>query len=388
MKIEDHKFIIFGTYAANTLGQIRSLGEKGIFPIAVLLHKNSFRIDKSKYLSKVYNVSNINEGLNLILEEYGNENNKPFLYTDRDDIMGLLDRRYNELKDHFYFWNAGEEGRLNIYLNKNEQLRLATECGFNIPRTEVVKVGCLPKKLHYPIFTKAVDSLNPWWKGFAYICQNEEDLKKVYAKIKDVPEIMLQEYIDKKNEVPYEGISIKGGKEVKMLIQSVNYRFTKDSYGIYRHLEPFNDNDLEKKIKRFIQAINYSGVFEIEFIIDKNDNPFFLETNFRITQYNSAYTMFGVNFPYMYAKSYLKNELSLEDVRFSNKRPFNVMSEFEDFRISCLYGNLSLVQWLKDVRKTQCFQYYDKLDKAPFYYTLLAKLLDCFKVRGTLQLKP
>ena len=134
MRIDEHKFIIFGTYAANTLGQIRSLGEKGIFPIAVLVHKNSFRIDKSKYLSKVYNVCDINEGLDLIIKIFGNEILKPFLYTDRDDIMGLLDRKFNELKDKFYFWNAGEEGRLNIYLNKNEQLRLAAECGFNIPK--------------------------------------------------------------------------------------------------------------------------------------------------------------------------------------------------------------------------------------------------------------
>lgn len=375
----NHKFIIFGTYAANTLGQIRSLGQKGICPIAVLVNKNSFRIDKSKYLSKVYNVSDINEGLNLIIKEYGNEIFKPFLYTDRDDIMGLLNNNYNNLIEHFIFWNAGKEGQLNKYLNKIEQLHLAIECGFNIPKTEVVKIGDLPKTLQYPIFTKAVDSLNPWWKGFAYICKNEEDLKKVYTKLKDVPEIMLQEYIDKKNEVPYEGISIKGGKEVKMLIKSINYRFTKDSYGIYRHLEPFNDNDLEMKIQRFIQAINYSGVFEIEFIIDKQGIPFFLETNFRITQYNSAYTMFGVNFPYLYAKSILNNKLAIEDIHFSEKRPFNAMSEFEDFRISCINGNLSMVQWLKDVHKTRSFQYYDRLDKAPFYYTLWAKLLDCFR---------
>lgn len=379
MKIENHKFIIFGTYAANTLGQIRSLGEKGIFPIAVLLYKNSYRIDKSKYLAKVYNVSTINEGLNLIIEEYGNETYKPFLYTDRDDIMGLLDRRFNELKDHFYCWNAGKEGQLNKYLNKYEQLRLAVECGFKIPKTEVVKVGEFPKTLSFPLFTKAIDSLNPWWKGFASICKNEEDLRKMYSIIKDVPEIMLQEYIDKKNEVPYEGISIKGGKEVKMLIKSVNYRFTKDSYGIYRHLEPFYDNDLEKKIQKFIQLVNYTGVFEIEFIIDKQGNPFFLETNFRITQYNSAYTKFGVNFPYLYATSILNNKLTLENIQYSKKRPFNVMSEFEDFRISCLHGKLSFTQWIKDVCKTDCFQYYDKLDTAPFYYSLWEKIMNYIK---------
>ena len=66
MGIKDHKFIILGSYSANVLGQIRGLGEKGIMPIGVLVHKNTYRIDKSKYLSKVFSVNTIEEGLDLI----------------------------------------------------------------------------------------------------------------------------------------------------------------------------------------------------------------------------------------------------------------------------------------------------------------------------------
>lgn len=381
--ISNHIFIIFGTYAANTLGQIRSLGEKGIFPIAVLVNKNSFRIDKSKYLTKVYDVDNINDGLSLIINKFGNEVYKPFIYTDNDEIMGLLDRRYNELNNHFYFWNAGKEGQLNKYLNKKEQLHLAEKCGFNIPKTEIVKVGEFPQTLTYPIFTKAVDSLNKWWKGQSFICNKKEDLRDAFLLIKDVPQIILQEYIDKQNEVPYEGISINGGEEIKMLVESVNYRFTKDSFGIYRHLEPFNNPELETKIKKYIQHIGYSGPFEIEFIIDKQGKPYFLETNFRITQYNSAYTMFGVNFPFLYAISVLRGQLALEEIKYTTIRPFNVMSEFEDFRLSCLHGNITLWQWLKDVMDTKCFQYYDKSDKAPFYYTIMSKATE--KIRKLFQ---
>jgi D-aspartate ligase len=378
MDINKHKFILLASYTANTLGQIRSLGEKGINPIAVLMHKNTFRIDKSKYISELYNVKEINEGLNLIIDKFGHEPNKPFLYTDRDDVVGLLDRRYDEIKEKFYFWNAGSQGRLNKFLNKEEQIKLAQACGFNVPKTEVVAVGEFPKTLTYPIFTKAVDSLSKWWKGQAFICENEQELRNAYTLIKDVPQIILQEYIDKQNEVPYEGISINGGKELKMLIKSVNYRFTKDSFGIYRHIEPFYDKELEEKIKRFISQINYTGVFEIEFIIDKKGIPYFLETNFRITQYNSAYTMFGVNFPYLYAKSILEGMQALGDISYSNERPFNVMSEFEDFRLSCLHGNVSLWQWIKDVQNTKCFQYYDKHDKAPFYWTIFSKIAAVF----------
>lgn len=377
--ITDHIFIIFGTYAANTLGQIRSLGEKGIFPTAVLVNKNSFRIDKSRYLKEVYDVDNIYDGLNFIIKKYGNEAHKPFLYTDNDEIIGLLNRRYNELNNLFYFWNAGKDGRLNKYLNKKEQLLLAEKCGFNIPKTEIVKVGDFPQTLTYPIFTKAIDSLSKWWKGQSFICNDKDDLKNAFQLIKDVPQIVLQEYIDKQNEIPYEGISINGGEEIKVLVKSVNYRFTKDSFGIYRHLEPFNNPELETKVKKFIQHIGYSGPFEIEFIIDKQGIPYFLETNFRITQYNSAYTMFGVNFPFIYAISILRGQLALEEIKYNSIRPFNVMSEFEDFRLSCLHGNVTLWQWFKDVKGTRCFQYYDKSDKAPFYYTILAKATEMIR---------
>ena len=378
MDINNHKFIILGSYTANVLGQVRSLGERGIHPYGVLIHKNTFRIDKSKYWAKIYTTNTIDEGLNIVLHEFGNETFKPFLYTDRDDVMGLLDRKYDILKDRFYFWNAGKQGRLNKYLNKEEQLKLAEECGLKIPQTEVVKVGEMPKHLKYPIFTKAKDSLNPFWKGNAFICNNEDDLKRAYS-VMDIDEILLQEYIVKKDERPIEGISLNGGQDIRLLVKSINYRLTKDSYGIFRHLEPFSDTELENKVKKYIQTINYTGIFEIEFIIDNDNIAYFLETNFRITQYNYGYTHFGVNFPILFAKSIHKRKIDLEEIKYSTIRPINVMSELEDFRISCLHGDISLWQWLKDIRHTHCFSFYASNDKKPFFWTLWEKAINYIK---------
>ena len=378
MNMNEHKFVILGSYSANILGQVRGLGERGIHPYGVLIHKNTFRIDKSKYWAMVFDAETIEEGLDIVLHEFGNETVKPFLYTDRDDVMGLIDRKYDILKDKFYLWNAGEQGRLNKFLNKEEQLRLAEECGMRIPQTEVVKVGEMPKHLTYPIFTKAKDSLNPFWKGNAFICNNEDELKRAYS-IMDIEEIILQEYIVKKDEHPIEGISLNGGQDIQLLVKSINYRLTKDSYGIFRHLEPFCDDELEKKVKKFIQTINYTGIFEIEFIIDQNGIPYFLETNFRITQYNYGYTKFGINFPVLFAKSMLKGEIDTDEINYSSIRPFNVMSELEDFRISCLHGNISMWQWMKDVRHTNCFSFYSSSDILPFLMTLWAKTMNALK---------
>ena len=380
MNITSHKFIILGSYTANVLGQVRSLGERGIRPYGVLIHKNTFRIDKSKYWAKIFPANTIEEGLAIVLSEFGNETVKPFLYTDRDDVMGLLDRKYDILKNKFYLWNAGEQGRLNKYLNKVEQLRLAEECGMRIPQTEVVKVGEMPKRIQFPIFTKAKDSLNPYWKGNAFICNNEDELKRAYGMM-DIEEILLQEYIRKKDERPIEGISLNGGQDIRLLVKSINYRLTKDSYGIFRHLEPFCDDELEKKVKKFIQTINYTGVFEIEFIIDQNGVPYFLETNFRVTQYNYGYTKFGVNFPVLFAKSIIKGEIDTDEIKYSDIRPFNVMSELEDLRISCLHGDVSIWRWIKDVKHTNCFSFYAPNDKRPFFWTLWAKAINVIMKR-------
>ena len=340
MEIKEHKFIILGSYSANVLGQIRGLGEKGIRPIGVFVHKETYRVDKSKYLSKVYPVNTIEEGLDLVIRIYGQESKKPFLYTDRDNVMALIDKRYNELKDKFFVWNAGEQGRLSVLLNKYEQFKLAEECGIRIPKTEYVKVGELPKTLNYPIFTKATDSLNPYWKGNAYICNNDEELRQAYDRM-DVKYILLQEYIVKRDELPIEGISLREGEEIRLLGRTVSYRFQKDSFGTYRYVEPYSNPELEVKINNLIQKFHYTGAFEIEFIIDQNGIEYYLETNFRIAQLP--------------------------------KKKVNIMHEFEDFKICVLNKESSLMEWIKDVRNTNCFSFYDKNDKAPFFYTILEK---------------
>ena len=381
MEIQKHKFILLAYYSSNALGQIRSLGEKGLSPIVVLIQKSTFRIDKSKYISELYNFEDPNQGLDFIINRYGNEPEKPFLYTDCDELVALFDQRYDEIIDKFYFWNAGGKGKLAHYLDKNNQVQKAIECGLRVPRTELVNVGDLPKQLSYPIFTKSINSVIPWSKGNSYICRNEKELIEAYKKM-EVKTILLQEFIDKQDETPIEGISINGGADVILTVKSINYRMTSTSHGIFRHVEPFSNKELEDKIIKFIQAIRYTGIFGIEFIIDKNGVAYFLEINLRITQYNSSYAMFGVNLPYIFAQSILKGRIANEEINYSSKRPFVVMSEFEDFKASCLHGNISLWRWIKDVYKTDCFQYYDRKDKKPFYFTLWSKFIGYLKRLG------
>ena len=143
--IYNHKFIIIGSDHSNTLGQIRCLGEKGIRPIVVITEPHPYIINKSKYLAELHQVGSISEAPRYVAEHWGSEPLKPFLYTDRDDFMCAIDDCFDLLNGHFFFWNAGEKGRIRKLINKEEQMAIAKECGLNVIPTERVRRGELPK---------------------------------------------------------------------------------------------------------------------------------------------------------------------------------------------------------------------------------------------------
>lgn len=372
--VKNHKHIIFCQDHYNPLGIVRSLGEEGIAPIVILQEEGKpHLINKSKYLGKLHQVKSIEEGYNLLLSIYGNEGENPFVYTCSDDIESFLDLHYDELEPKFYFFNGGSQGNITRIMEKKEMIRMAVECGIDIPKTEVVKVGELPKTLRYPVLTKAVISTMANWKSNVHICQNEKKLIEAYKTIKG-DEIILQEYIVKKNELCLDGVSVNGGEEVYLPIQSEYIRFTADAYGNYIYFQPYKEMDLLPKIKAMFKKIGFSGVFSMEFLRDKDDHFYFLEINFRNSTWSYAHTHVGVNLPLIWAKSTLAGHLAVDDVKIA-KQTFTAMQEFTDFKDSVLGKQVSLFQWIKDVRSCDCPFYYNRKDNAPFWSILRKKLL-------------
>ena len=55
------------------------------------------------------------------------------------------------------------------------------------------------------------------------------------------------------------------------------------------------------------------------------------------------------------------------------------MPEFDDF-VNVLKHKISLLQWIKDIHRTDCFMEYDKRDTKPFYHGLQQQLLNYVKL--------
>lgn len=371
---KDHLHIVFAQDHYNPLGVIRSLGECGISPVVVLCTEGNppYLVNHSKYIGKIHIVEKFEDGIKLIKNLYSNEVLKPFIYSCSDDIESTLDAHYDDLVDYFYFFNGGEKGRLGFLMQKSEIMNLAVESGLRIPQTEIVRVGDLPQKLNYPILTKSTISTVNKSKSNTFICRNEEELIKAYEKITE-SHIILQEYIDKVNELCIDGICIHG-KGIYIPIQSEYIRFNPSAYGNYILFKQFEDTQIFKQMEVLFDKTRFTGIFSIEFLRDKNNNLYFLEINFRNSTWSYAHTKMGVNLPIIYAKSILADNFVIDDVKVK-KIPFTAIQEFSDFKDGVLGKQVSLWQWIKDVMNCDCLFYYNKYDPNPFWSALRKKIV-------------
>lgn len=365
-EFKKHLFIVFSQDHYNPLNIIRSLGEVGIRAISILYGKRQCMIPHCAYISKLHQVSNVEEGYELLLKEYGHEDLKPFVFCSDDTTESYLDLHYEEMIDKFIFYHAGKEGRVTWLQDKSNITRMAKEVGMTIPKEEVLEKGTLPSTLRYPIITKSASSNIIGWKKDVHICNNEDELKSAFASIRS-DKLCLQEFIKKKGEFTVEIFSIHDGNDVFMPYLIDYLRCTYDNYGFYMSVKPFVENGLKEQIKHLLKKAKFNGICEAEFMKGEDGRVYFLEVNFRASTWNFALTVGGCNLPYFWAKSMLLGRIPIEEMKLRNE-PFRAMVEPADFKRNI--KKLGLFKWIKDLRGSECLYYFNRKDPLPYFYYL------------------
>lgn len=384
-KIEEHKFIIMCGDHYNPLGLIRSLGEKNIKPIVILVALHPILLNKCKYIGELYIVKDKEEGYKLLLQKYSHEDLKPFLYTASDEIASFYDTHYDELKDSFYLFHGKRTGILTKYMNKDSINKLAIKHGCNVLNSVVVNRGELPKSLNYPVITKAITPTLYAWKDDMFICNSEEDLKKAFKKIRS-GQVLIQEYIHKKNELCLDGFSYNNGNNIEIPYYSTYLRFTNICYGGYIKLKPFQDETLKLQIKSILSEIGYNGIFEVEFLVDKNDKLYFLEVNLRNSGWSYAYTYGGYNMPYLWAKATLEGKINLSNIK--PIKEFTAICELDDYDQFIKNGKINPFKWFKELKQTDVLLLWSKQDKKPAkaYWARRLLMMPVNKIRKILKI--
>lgn len=366
---KNHLVIVFAIDHYNPLGVIRSLGENGINPIYIAIkHRVELGV-KSKYVSKVHQVSNVEEGYHLLMDLYGEvykSGSKPIVLFSDDKSVGYFDLRYNEVKEKFITYNAaGTQGRIMEYMDKDNILNLAKRHGLNVLESVVVDRGEVPSGLEYPVITKDINPNSGAWKSDVFVCHDENELTEAYKKIES-PKILIQKYIEKKTEFAFEGCSVNKGTSSLIAIKSTYKYAIPAYYSPFMMCESLEDEQLKMALEGMLAEIGFEGIFEIEFIVDKNDIPYFLEINFRNATWSYASTVAGMPLPYIWVKGMLEGSIPDSALK---KVPegFTAMVEPIDYAKRIELGVSTPWEWLADFKKANCGFYYSENDLEPFY---------------------
>ena len=371
--MKDRVFVIGGNHH-NALGVIRSLGVCGIKPYVIIQspQKKPY-ISYSKYIQRCWIVESEIEVLDILKQEGANfPDAKAVLIACADNLSSLVDLHRNELSSYYHLPGSEIQGRITHLMDKEVMSNLAREVGFSVPSSMAINTED-DHEIGIPL---------PWIiKPLVSKDGSKDDIERIFSKgdwidycQKHHLQVQVQHLIDKDYEYQLIGLSLNGGEEVIIPGYSYILRPAATTNTGFLHYLPLDDSfqSVMDASKQFIKATGYSGLFSLEFLRDKERKDYFMEMNFRNDGNAICVTTAGVNLPYIWYLYNIGRDFRNEISR-SNVKPVYVMPEFADLSL-VIHKKLSILLWLKDIRRTDCFMEYDKNDKAPFWHYILKRL--------------
>lgn len=369
------RVIVIGNSYATRLGVIRSLGL--IDCNVTVIHIGNFhnkRPEKpidcySKYVSRVlfFERQEGEEGfVRFLLEQCVVDGQKAIIIPTSDFSALAIDN--DALREHFLVpYINNEKSAIGYWMNKACQKGLALHVGLNTPRSVVVerteKGYAIPDKIKYPCFTKPVSSIGAG-KRCLQRCNNVGELQQVLdvADKNDIPEVLIEDYIDIEDEFAVLGFS--DGKEV--VIPGVIHflRESQTHKGIAmtgKVLKTEGFEDLINKFKRFILQLGFVGIFDIDFLKSR-DVFYFDELNLRIGGSATAISSSGVNLSALFVKTMVGDNtdniprLVNHDSTFLNER-----MALDDFQT----GNISMSEFRRLNRSAEILFIREDKDPGP-----------------------
>ena len=359
--------IIFGNSHHNTLGLLRSLGEKGIKPI-LLLEPCDLKfccVRFSKYITKIHYLTSVEDGLRVLREEYWNEAEKPIILNAGDPSICLLDAHYDELKDHFHIFNAkGEQGRISYFMDKASQFPVAERYGLDLIKTwRIDAKDALPNDIVYPCLIKGNNSTTSS-KEDMVICHSADDLRE---KLHNNEQYIVQEYIEKDCELDITGFSWNHGENVYIPAAVNKVRETLTRQSDYIRLDDIGEYKTLKvdAIKKFVHEIGYEGIFSIE-VLRKGDTYYFLEMNLRNDGVGWLYTVAGANYPYLWCMYKTDGNIDEAIADLKCETPLTLMQLWDVQNV--IRKRVSIGKWICQAFSTNAHFVMNWYDMRPYLY--------------------
>jgi D-aspartate ligase len=291
------------------LGIVRSLGRHGV-PTCIIDNEQSIArfsryarhsVHVSDLLDEQITVDNVlDAGRRLGLEGW-------VLYPTRDENVAAFSRHRSKLTEYFRVptpdWNA-----VQWAWDKRNTYQKAEELGIPVPRTwypyHVSELKDIEAKFPLIIKPAIKEHFIYATKAKAWKAQSREELETLFrqaSRIVEPGEAMIQELIPGNGEQQFSYCAFfKDGHAVGSMVAQRRRQHPTEFGRASTFVETVDLPLLETYSERFLQAINYYGLVELEYKFDPCDGQYkLLDFNARTWGYHLLGQRAGVDFPYM-----------------------------------------------------------------------------------------
>lgn len=359
------------------LGIIRSLGRKGID--VYLLNNRSLCIGRfSSYLKGFIKVPSIRDEdifIKYLIKISNKKHLKDGILIPTNDAAVYFLSKYKQELEKYYTVTTPLFDIVEKAYNKKLTYQLAESIGIIIPKTYYPEdINDLNQmELKYPVIIKPaiMHSFYEKVKVKVFKVNNKKELiekYKIASDIIDPSEILIQEIIPGGPENLYSFCSFYKKNEIIGMFMGKRSRqkpmdFGKASTFVTSVFVP----ELIEPSEKFLHAINYYGLSEIEFKMDPRDGIFkMLEMNPRTWLWHSLATRCGVDFPYL-----LYSDLNSKPINhvLKYKKNINFIHMYTDISVvlpRLMNGKMNLKDYLLSLKGEKEFAVFSFDDPLPF----------------------
>ncbi len=370
------------------LGIVRSLGRRGI-PVYVL--EDQLCISRfSKYNPRVIKVDDLldeRKTVDAVLEVGRCFDLRDWvLFPTRDETVAAFSRNRDELS-RFFRVTTGKWESVEWAWDKKKTYELADSLGIPVPRTFNVKNAEELVSLYsrLPLAIKPAIKENFFYAtgAKAWRANNAEELQGFYEKASRqiLPsEILIQEIIpgDGREQFSYCAF-VQSGTPFSTLTARRARQHPREFGRASSYVETIELPAIEELSRRFLKAIDFHGIVEIEFKRDPRDGKYkLLDVNARPWGFHSLGAACGVDFPYLA----FADQLGLPTE--SSRAPAGVgwlrlVADLPTALSDFAHRSLSFGEYLRSLRSTRIESAFSWNDPMPFVMELM--LLPWFVVK-------
>lgn len=369
---EDGVLVIGGDHPG--LGVARSLGRRGV-PVYVIDDQLAVA-SVSRYVTRFVKVKNLRDERDTVAtvldvgRRFGLRN--WILVPTRDETVAAFSRYRRELSE-FFRVTTPDWDTVRWAWDKNNTYELAVKLGIPCPRTfnpgSIQELEALEPRL--PLAVKPAIKENFFYAtgAKAWRAETMDELRGSYRKALEhisAREIMVQEIIpgDGSRQVSYCAFFRNGTKHSSLVARRAR-QHPREFGRAATYVESIDLPVVEELSERFLKAINYHGLVEVEFKQDARDGDYkLLDVNARTWGFHTLGAAAGVDFPYLMFADQMglpvtecRGEAGVGWIRVLTDAP-TALSDM-------LGGHLSLKAYLSSLRKMRVESVFCRKDPLP-----------------------